>query len=90
MLLTIVDPRHRRHPDVGVVLAIKSVAVSIYRVVEVRVIPVQEGEREGLQRKGVKEGGTYRAFCFLVIYYVPTVCKGIISTAQKRKMGHKQ
>lgn len=39
-LLTIVDPRHRRHPEVGAVLAIEGVAVPIYGVVEVRVIPI--------------------------------------------------
>ena len=41
-LLTIFDPRHRRHPEVRVVLAIESVAVPIHRVVKVRVIPIQE------------------------------------------------
>lgn len=54
MLLTVVDPRHRRHPEVGVVLAIERVAVSIYRVVEVRIIPIQEGEGVGSQRKGTR------------------------------------
>lgn len=39
-LLTIVNPRHRRHPEVGVVLAIEGVAVPIHWVVEVRVIPM--------------------------------------------------
>lgn len=88
MLLTVVDPRHRRHPEVGVVLAIERVAVSIYRVVEVRIIPIQEGEGVGSQRKGWR---TFSTFYFLVIYYVPIACEGIISTAQKRKkMGHKQ
>lgn len=49
--LTIFDPRHGRHPEVRVVLAIESVAVPIYRVVKVRVIPVQEREKVGSERK---------------------------------------
>lgn len=38
-LLTIVDSRHGRHPETGVVLVVESVAVPIYGVVELRVIP---------------------------------------------------
>lgn len=50
-LLTIFDPRHGRHPEVRVVLAIESVAVPIYRVVKVGVIPIQDREKAGSERK---------------------------------------
>lgn len=38
-LLTIVDSRHGRHPEIGVVLVVESVAVPIHGVVELRIIP---------------------------------------------------
>ena len=40
---TVADTGHGGHPEVGAVLVVESVAVSIHRVVEVRVIPIQEG-----------------------------------------------
>lgn len=39
---TVADTGHGGHPEVGAVLVVESVAVSIHRVVEVRVIPIQE------------------------------------------------
>lgn len=50
-LLTIFDPRHGRHPEVRVVLAIESVAVPIYRVVKVGVIPIREREKAESKKK---------------------------------------
>lgn len=38
-LLTIVDSRHGRHPEIGVVLVIESVAVPVHGVVELGIIP---------------------------------------------------
>lgn len=96
---TVVDPGHGGHPEVGAVLVIESVAVSIHRVVEVRVIPIQERER-GLRGEGagVRESKTFRALCFLITYYVQTRCwsltqalsLGIIPTSQERKHGFRE
>lgn len=54
-LLTIVDPGHGRHPEFGVVLVIESVAIAIHGVVEVRVIPLGERERERESMQGQRE-----------------------------------
>lgn len=40
---TVVDPGHGGHPEVGAVLVVESVAVSIHRVVEMRVIRLIAG-----------------------------------------------
>lgn len=49
-LLTVVDPRHGRHPEVGVVLVVERVAIPIHRMVEKREVPAggdSESERAG-------------------------------------------
>ena len=71
---TVVDPGHGGHPEVGAVLVVESVAVSIHRVVEMRVIPIQERER-GVRGEGARvRESTFRALCFLITYYVWTRC----------------
>ena len=71
---TVVDPGHGGHPEVGAVLVVESVAVSVHRVVKVRVIPIQEREREVRgEGAGVRES-TFRALCFLITYYVRMRC----------------
>lgn len=90
---TVVDPGHGGYPEVGAVLVVESVAVSVHRVVEVRVIPIQKRER-GVRREGAGvRGSTFRALRFLITYYVWAWCwsltqalsLGIIPTSQERK-----
>lgn len=71
--LTIVDPRHGRHPEVRAVLVVESVAVPIHWVVEVRVITIQERESGVREESAAALGkGTFSSLRFLITYYVPT------------------
>lgn len=98
--LTIVDPRHGGHPEVGAVLIIESVAVPIYRVMEVRIIPIQEREPEGVGSEGKVQGVGRARLSEPCVSRSPTMCQcsagglarapsvtpwGINTTSQKRK-----